>query len=71
MPRVQLEIPRIPHNLFSPSAQIGQLFGIFLKKTRHHMSIVHGIDDAIFWKIVSMSMLPSHHQIRIRKKIDL
>ena len=28
----QLEIPQIPHNLFGPSAQIGQLFGIFLKK---------------------------------------
>ena len=29
---VQLETPQIPHNLFGPSAQIGQLFGIFLKK---------------------------------------
>ena len=29
---VQLEIPQIPYNLFSPSAQIGQLFGIFKKK---------------------------------------
>ena len=27
--RVQLELP---HNLFGPSIQIGQLFGIFLKK---------------------------------------
>ena len=30
---VQLEIPQIPLNLFVPSAQIGQLFGIFKKKT--------------------------------------
>ena len=29
----QLEIP---HNLFGPSAQIGQLFGIFLKETLSH-----------------------------------
>ena len=29
---LQLEIPQIPHNLFDLSAQIGQLFGIFLKK---------------------------------------
>ena len=29
---VQLEIPQVPHNLFGPSAQIGQLFGIFKKK---------------------------------------
>ena len=28
----QLKIPQIPHNLFSLSTQIGQLFGIFLKK---------------------------------------
>ena len=28
---VQLVIPKIPHNLFGPSAQIGQWFGIFLK----------------------------------------
>ena len=39
--RVQLEMPQIPHNLFGPFAQIGQLFGIFLKKPLH-MSIVHG-----------------------------
>ena len=25
-------VPQIPHNLFGPSAQIDQLFGIFLKK---------------------------------------
>ena len=31
MLKVQLEIPQIPHNLFGPSAQIGELFGIFLK----------------------------------------
>ena len=30
---VQLEIPQIPNNLLSPSAQIGQLFGIFLKES--------------------------------------
>ena len=29
---VQLEIPQISNNLFRPSAQIGHLFGIFLKK---------------------------------------
>ena len=29
---IQLEIPQIPHNLCSPSAQIGQLFEMFLKK---------------------------------------
>ena len=29
---VQLEMPQIPHNLFGPFAQIGQLFGIFLKR---------------------------------------
>jgi hypothetical protein len=28
---VKLEIPQIPQNLFGSSAQIGQLFGIFLK----------------------------------------
>ena len=32
--------PCIPYKLFSPSAQIGQSFGIFLKKQHYHMSIV-------------------------------
>jgi hypothetical protein len=30
--KVLLEIPQVPYNLFDPFAQIGQLFGIFLKK---------------------------------------
>ena len=38
---VQLEIPQIPNNLLSPSAQIGQLFGIFFERIPHRMSIVH------------------------------
>ena len=39
---VQLEIPQIPHNLFGPSAQISQLFGIYMfEKSSIHMSIVH------------------------------
>jgi hypothetical protein len=38
---VQLEIPQILHNLFSPSDRIGQSFWIFLKKSSHHMSIIH------------------------------
>jgi hypothetical protein len=29
---------QITHNLFGPSAQIGKLFEIFLKKAPHHMS---------------------------------
>ena len=28
---VQLEIPQMPHNYYGPSAQIGQLYGVFLK----------------------------------------
>ena len=43
---VQLEIPQITYNLFSPSAQIGQLFGIFKKKSSYHMSIVHGCRES-------------------------
>ena len=39
---VQLGIPQIPHNSFGPSAQIRQLFAIFLKKKSLHMFIVHG-----------------------------
>ena len=39
--KVQLEIFQIPRNLFGPSALFGQLFGIFLKKSPHDMSIVH------------------------------
>ena len=35
--QVQLEIL---YNLFGPHAKIGQLFGIFMKKSSHHMSIV-------------------------------
>jgi hypothetical protein len=33
----QLEMPQIPFNLFGPSAQINQLFGIFLKKSSSHV----------------------------------
>ena len=58
--KIQLEIPQIPHNLFDPSAQIGQLFGIF--KSPHHMSIVHAHTNMTFflilylhWLIVSIS----------------
>ena len=34
---VELEIH---HNSFGPSAQVGQLFGMFLKISSHHMLIV-------------------------------
>ena len=37
-PLVQLEIPQIPHSLFDPYVQIGQLFGIFLKKKNCNLS---------------------------------
>ena len=30
--KVQLKVSQIPHNFFGPSAQIGQSFGMFLKK---------------------------------------
>ena len=36
MLRFQLKIPQIPYNLFGPSAPIGQLFGIFLRKAPSH-----------------------------------
>ena len=35
------------HTFFCPSAQIGQLFGIFLKKISHHMSIVHEFKHSV------------------------
>ena len=44
---IKLEIAQIPHNLFGPSTQIGQLFGIFLKKALH-MSMVHFINILFF-----------------------
>ena len=39
---IQVEIS---HNLFGQSARISQLFRIFLKKSSHHMSIVHVARD--------------------------
>ena len=33
--KFQLEIPQIPHDLFGPSALIGQLFGIYFFKSPH------------------------------------
>ena len=33
----ELEVPQISHNIFSPFAQIGQSFGIFLKKLSSHV----------------------------------
>ena len=44
---IKLEIPQIPYNSFGPSAQIGQFFGIFLKKISHHMSIVYAFYNNI------------------------
>ena len=35
---VQREIPQMPHNYYSPSAQIGQLFGVFL--TSYNMPVL-------------------------------
>ena len=37
---ILLEMPQIPHKLFGPFAQIGQLSGIFLKKKTLHTSMV-------------------------------
>jgi hypothetical protein len=50
---VQLEIPQIPHNLFSPSSRIRQLFGISMKKAiiTCPLSMVRTI---VFPQIVSM-----------------
>ena len=39
---VQLEILQIPHNLFSPSAQI--IWDMF-EKSLHHLSIANGLED--------------------------
>jgi hypothetical protein len=47
MTKCVLEIPQIPHNLFDPSAQIGQLFVIFLKKITCALSMVFGIENQI------------------------
>ena len=44
---VQLKIPQVSHSLFGPKAQIDQLFGIFLKKSSHHMSIVHATTEQV------------------------
>ena len=48
--KFQLETPQISHNLFGPSAQISQLFGIFIEKKPHHMSIVHDLN--ITWIVL-------------------
>ena len=46
-----LEIPQIPHNLFGPSAQIGQLFRIFLKKVviTCPLSMVEEKENNLIW----------------------
>ena len=44
----QLEIPQIPYNLFGPSAQIVQLFRIFLKKVVI-MAMVEENENNLIW----------------------
>jgi hypothetical protein len=39
---VMTVLPKIPHNLFRRSTQIGQTFGILLKKSHSRASIVRG-----------------------------
>jgi hypothetical protein len=44
----------LPLNSFSPSAKIGQSFGMFLKKNFHHMSIVHWHSHALRTLLLAM-----------------
>ena len=51
----------IPHNLFGPSAQIGQLFGIFLKKAPITYPLsMYQVKNIYFFKDVCMfsSLIP-------------